>query len=81
MQETWVRSLGWEDPLGMEIPTHPSILPWEYHGKINLVGYSPWWYRGVRHSLVTKQCHHQVVLKFSQVLGNEEWQVYPGPKG
>ena len=33
------------------------------------------------HDLATKQCHHPAVLKFSQVLGNEEWQMYPGPKG
>ena len=29
MQETWVRYLGWEDPLEKEIPTHSSILAWE----------------------------------------------------
>ena len=29
MQETWVRSLGWEDPLEKEIATHSSILAWE----------------------------------------------------
>ena len=28
MQETWVRSLGWEDSLKMEVATHPSILAW-----------------------------------------------------
>ena len=28
MQETWVRSLGWEDPLEEGIATHSSILPW-----------------------------------------------------
>ena len=28
MQETWVRSLGWEDPLEKEMATHSSILPW-----------------------------------------------------
>ena len=28
MQETWVRSLGWEDPLEKEIATHSSILAW-----------------------------------------------------
>ena len=28
MQETWVPSLGWEDPLEKEIATHPSILVW-----------------------------------------------------
>ena len=26
MQETWVRSLGWEDPLEKEMATHSSIL-------------------------------------------------------
>ena len=28
MQETWVRSLGREDPLEKEIATHSSILAW-----------------------------------------------------
>ena len=28
MQETWVQSLGWEDPLEMGTPTHYSILDW-----------------------------------------------------
>ena len=29
MQEMWVRSLGWEDPLKKETATHSSILAWE----------------------------------------------------
>ena len=28
MRETWVRSLGWEDPLGKGMATHSSILAW-----------------------------------------------------
>ena len=28
MQETWVRSLGWEDLLEEEMATHSSILAW-----------------------------------------------------
>ena len=28
MRETWVRSLGWEDPLEKEKATHSSILAW-----------------------------------------------------
>ena len=28
-QETWVRFLGWKDPLEEGIATHPSILAWE----------------------------------------------------
>ena len=29
MQETWVRSLGQDDPLEKEMATHTSILAWE----------------------------------------------------
>ena len=28
MQETWVQSLSWEDPLEEEMATHSSILAW-----------------------------------------------------
>ena len=28
MQETWVSSLGWEDPLEEDMATHSSILAW-----------------------------------------------------
>ena len=28
MQETWVQSLGWGDPLEKEMATHSSILAW-----------------------------------------------------
>ena len=41
MQETWVQSLGQEDPLEKEMATHSSILPGESHGRRSLVGYSP----------------------------------------
>ena len=40
MQETWVQSLGWEDPLEKEPPK--VFLPGESHGQRSLVGYSPW---------------------------------------
>ena len=42
MQETWVRSLGWEDPLEEGIATHSSILAQKSQGQRSLVGYSPW---------------------------------------
>ena len=29
MRETWVRSLGWEDPLETEMAAHSSILAWK----------------------------------------------------
>ena len=28
MQETWMRYLGWEDPLEQEMATHSNILAW-----------------------------------------------------
>ena len=44
-QETWVRSLGWEDPLEEEMATHSSALAWRSHGEGSLGGYSPWGHR------------------------------------
>ena len=41
-QETWVRSLGWEDPLEKEWLPIPVFLPGEFHGQRSLEGYSPW---------------------------------------
>ena len=29
MKETWVQSLGWEDPLEEEVEMHSHILAWE----------------------------------------------------
>ena len=43
MQEMWVQSLGWEDPLEEEMATHSSILVWEIlwteeHGGLQFMG-------------------------------------------
>ena len=43
MRETWVRSLGQEDPLEKEMATHSSILAWripwtEEHGGLQSMG-------------------------------------------
>ena len=29
-RETWVQSLGWEDPLEKEMATHSTILAWRF---------------------------------------------------
>ena len=42
MQETWIPSLGWEDPLEKEMATTPVCLPGKFHGQRRLMGYSPW---------------------------------------
>ena len=41
MQNTWVQSLGWEDPLEKERQPIPVLLPGESHGGRSLVGYNP----------------------------------------
>ena len=46
MRETWVWSLGWEDPLEEGMATHSSILAWripmEENSERSLVGYNLW---------------------------------------
>ena len=56
MQETWVQSLGQEDPLEKGMATHPSIsawrIPWtEEHGQLQSMGS-----QRVRHNLMTDTC-------------------------
>ena len=41
VQETGVRSLGWEDPLEKGMATYSSILAWEIHGQRSLAGCRP----------------------------------------
>ena len=55
MQETWVQSLGREDPLEKEMATHSPILAWgipctEEPGQATVHGVA-----GVGHDLATKQ--------------------------
>ena len=42
MQETWVRFLGWEDPLEKKRQPTPVFLLEESHGQRSLAGYSSW---------------------------------------
>ena len=39
MRKTWIRSLGWEEPLEKGMATHSSILAWRIPWT---VGYTPW---------------------------------------
>ena len=55
MQETWVRSLGWEDPLEKGMATYSSILAWriprtEEPGELESMGS-----QRRRHDLVTER--------------------------
>ena len=55
MQETWGRSLGWEDPQEERRQPTPVSLPGKSHGQRSLVGYSPWGHKRIRHDRATKQ--------------------------
>ena len=60
MQETWVQSLGWENPLEKEMATHSSFLAWEIPwteepGRLQFRGSQT-----VRHDLETKQQQRDV---------------------
>ena len=54
MQETRVRSLGWEDPLEKEMAIHAVLLPGKSHVQRSLVSYSPW---GRKESDTTERLH------------------------
>ena len=57
MKETWVQSLGWEDPLEKGMATHPSVLAWripwtEEPGRLQSLAS-----QRVRHNQTTKLAH------------------------
>ena len=54
MQETWVQSLGQEDPLEKEMATHSSFLAWRIPWTEEPGGYSP---QGRKESDKTEQLH------------------------
>ena len=59
MQETWVRSLVWEDPLEWERLSSPVFWSGELHGQRSLAGYGPW---GHRESCTTERPSRHVTL-------------------
>ena len=69
-QETWVQSLGQEDPLEKEMAAHSCILAWKIPWTEQPGGCSPWYHKRVRHNFdksVTTTIHD--ILKYmSKVL-------------
>jgi len=49
MQETWVQTLGQEDPLEKEMATHSSILAWEIPWSEEPGGLQSMWSQRVGH--------------------------------
>ena len=66
MRETWVQSLGWEDPLEKVMATHSSILACRTcHGQSSLVGYSPKRLQRVRHDRALSTWHTASICTLS----------------
>ena len=63
MSETWVQSLGGEDPLEKEMATHSSTLAWKTPYQFPLVGCSPW---GHKESDATEQLQFHFRLEASK---------------
>ena len=55
MQETWVQSLGWEDPLEKEMATPSSILAWEIPWTEEPGGLQSMGSQRAKHNLATEQ--------------------------
>ena len=62
MRETWVQSLGQEDPLEKEMANHLVLLPGKSYRWRSLVGYSPW---GRKEPYKTEHLHF--LTQFSSV--------------
>ena len=58
MQETWVRSLGQEDPQEEGMATHSSILAWKIPWTLEPGGLQPMGSQNVRHGLATTKQQH-----------------------
>ena len=54
VQEMWVQSLGWEDPLEKEMATHSCILAWETLWTEEPGGLQSMGSQRVRHDLATE---------------------------
>ena len=67
MQEIWVQSLGWDNPLEKEMAAHYSILAWEIPWTEEPGGLQSLGSQGVREDLATKQ--QQWILTVLHKLG------------
>ena len=66
MQETRVRSLGWEDPLKKGMAIHFSILAWRIPWTVELVGLQSMGLQWVRHDWETKHARNTNIYSMFQ---------------
>ena len=69
--ETWVQSLGWEDPLEKEMTTHSSTLIWKIPWTEEPDMLQSLRSQRVGHEWVTSLSLHLIMLYFSEILANQ----------
>ena len=72
MQETWVQSLGQEDPLEKEMTTHSSILAWRIPWTEEPGGLQPMGLQGVRHDFATEHILISILAVSMHISTNSE---------
>ena len=65
MRDTWVQSLGQEDPGRRKWQPTPVLLPRKFHGQRSLVGYSPW---GRKELDITEWLHFGFISKVPEAV-------------
>ena len=66
MQETWVWSLGWDDPLEEEMATHSGVLPWRIP-----IDRGTWW--AIVHAVAESDMTEQLNTAYSWVNNSAEF--------
>ena len=69
MQESWVRSLGWEDSLEKGMATHSSILAWRIP-----MNRGAWW--ATLHGVAKSQIKHSTAFKYSRLFLQCKEKIY-----
>ena len=85
MQETWVQSLGQEDPLEEEMATHSSILAWKLSWTQEAGGYCPWGHKShsqfIHPQSKSLPCCHPDLRMDRQCLWGPSCSPQPGTQG
>ena len=68
MQELWVRSIGWEEPLEEGMATHSSILPWRIPWTEEPGGLQPVGSQRVRHDWVSTHARTPLHIRDLSIL-------------
>ena len=73
MQETWVWSLGWEDPLEEGLATHSSILAWRFPWTVEPGGYSACGHKELDMSELLNTWKNNLLMSWCSFFSYQRW--------